>query len=58
MSNLASQDNYIYILLMLGCLVEKLGRLYQDDAKVDANYIHFSIPNKLHLNSTCARLYR
>ena len=50
--------NYIYILLMLGCIGAKLLGLYEDDAKMDANCIHFSIPNKLHLNSTCARLSR
>ena len=43
---------------MLGCLGAKLGGLYQDDAKVDANCVHFSISNQLHLNSTCARLSR
>ena len=57
-STLAPQINYIYILLMLGCIGAKLGGLYEDDAKMDANCIHFSIPNKLHLNSTCARLSR
>ena len=57
-STLAPQINYIYILFMLGCIGAKLGGLYEDDAKMDANGVHFSIPNKLHLNSTCARLSR
>ena len=40
---------------MLGCIGAKLGCLYHNDAKMDTNYVHFNIPNKLHLNSTCAR---
>ena len=43
---------------MLGFLGAKLCTLYEDGTKVDANLIHFSIPNQLHLNSPCARFLR
>ena len=40
---------------MLVCIGAKLGGWYHHDAKMDTNCVHFNIPNKLHLNSTCAR---
>ena len=45
----APKINYIYILLILGCIGAKLGGLYHYDAKMDTNCVHFNIPNKLHL---------
>ena len=55
---LASQINYIYILLVLGFLGAKLSAFYQDIVKVDANCAHFNIPNHLHLNFPCDKLSR